>query len=134
MAASRFDYVLLAEFRYQIRAFLRFSEDAARAQGLSAQQHQLLLALKGLPAGTPPNVGVLAERLHLRHHSTVELIDRLADRGYVARKRQAADRRQIHVAITARGNAVLRTLTRIHREELHQAGPQLLDTLQKLLS
>ena len=129
----RFDYETLAEFRYQIRGFLHFSEDAAREQGLNSQQHQLLLALKGLPPALKPSVGVLAARLHLRHHSTVELVDRLAERGYIARAADPGDRRTVLVRITARGEAVLRTLTRIHRKELHTAGPLLLAALRKLV-
>jgi DNA-binding MarR family transcriptional regulator len=129
-----FDYETLAEFRYQIRTFLRFSEEAARAQGLNSQQHQLLLALKGLPAGVAPTVGALAERLQLRHHSTVELVDRLADRGCVTRLSDPSDGRRVLVHITRRGEGVLRRLTQIHRDELHTAGPQLLATLRKILS
>ena len=132
--STRFDYETLAEFRYQIRRFLHFSEDAARVQGLSSQQHQLLLALKGLPTGTKPTVGALAERLQLRHHSTVELLDRLADRGYVARSHDPSDRRAVLIRVTADGEAVLRKLTRLHHRELHTTGPLLLDTLRKLVS
>jgi DNA-binding MarR family transcriptional regulator len=132
--STRFDYETLAEFRYQIRKFLHFSEDAARAQVLNSQQHQLMLALKGLPADTRPTVGAIAERLHLRHHSTVELLDRLADRGYIARGSDPADRRVVLVRLTSRGEAVLRKLTRIHRKELHLAGPLLLATLRKLVT
>lgn len=129
-----FDYVTLAEFRYQIRKFLHFSESAARAHGLNGQQHQALLALKGLPPGLAPTVGVLAERLQLRHHTAVELLDRLADHGYVVRRPNPEDRRQVFVHLTRRGNAVLQKLTRAHHEELHTAGPRLLTTLQRLLA
>ncbi len=76
---SMTDYYALAEIRYQIRRFLHFSEEAAREAGLVPQQHQLLLALKGLPAGRKATISELAERLQLRHHSTVELIDRLVE-------------------------------------------------------
>ena len=131
--AHRFDYRTLAEFRYQIRRFLHFSEHATRAQGVNAQQHQLLLALKGLPAGTSPTIGALAERLQLRHHSTVGLVDRLADAGYVSRKPNPDDRRQVLVRTTKRGDAVLQKLTRIHRAELLTAGPILLATLRRLI-
>lgn len=131
---DRFDYETLSEFRYQIRRFLRFSETAARAQGLNGQQHQLLLALKGLPVGLKPTVGALAERLQLRHHSTVELVDRLLDHGYVARRPDPDDRRQVLVGVTPRGEAVLRNLTSMHHEELHTAGPLLLTMLRKLVS
>src|SRR5262245_38534659 len=75
------EYRALAEFRYLVRRFLAFSEAAARAAGLRPQQHQLLLAVKGLPAGMKPTIRVLAERLQLRHHSTVELADRMEEQG-----------------------------------------------------
>ncbi|HEX7085311.1 MAG TPA: MarR family transcriptional regulator [Vicinamibacterales bacterium] len=134
MAARRPDYRTLAEFRYQIRRFLHFSESAARAHGLNSQQHQLLLALKGLPEGLKPTIGTLAERLQLRHHSTVGLVDRLERRGLVSRELDPDDGRQVLVRITREGEAVLRTLTGIHREELNTAGPALLETLRTLLS
>jgi DNA-binding MarR family transcriptional regulator len=133
MPTGRLDYATLAEFRYRIRCFLRFSEEAARRQGLNGQQHQLLLALKGLPPGVKPTVGVLAERLQLRHHSTVGLVDRLAAKGLVSRRADRSDRRQVLVAITRRGDAVLGALTRAHRQELHTAGPALIETLRALL-
>jgi len=128
------DYQTLAEFRYQIRRFLAFSERAARAHGLDAQQHQLLLALKGLPAGTAPTIGALADRLHIRHHSAVGLIDRLDQKGLVVREIDAADRRRVLVRISAHGEAVLRKLTHLHQEELSSAGPLLLETLRTLLN
>ena len=128
------DYQTLAEFRYQIRRFLAFSERAARAHGLDAQQHQLLLALKGLPAGTAPTIGALADRLHIRHHSAVGLIDRLDQKGLVVRETDAADRRRVLVRISAHGEAVLRKLTHLHQEELSSAGPLLLETLRTLLN
>lgn len=127
------DYRTLAEFRFQIRRFLAFSERAARAHGLDAQQHQLLLALKGLPADTAPTVGALAERLHVRHHSAVGLIDRLDQKGLVARESDPADRRRVLVRISPRGEAILRKLTHLHQEELSSAGPLLLATLRSLL-
>jgi len=128
------DYQTLAEFRYQIRRFLAFSERAARAHGLDAQQHQLLLALKGLPPGTAPTIGALADRLHVRHHSAVGLIDRLDQKGLVVRESDAADRRRVLVRISARGEALLRKLTHLHEEELSSAGPLLLETLRTLLN
>ena len=76
------DFKAMAELRYQIRRFLRFSENAAREAGIEPQQHQLLLTVRGLPDNLKPTVGVLAERMQLQHHSTVELIDRLADRAH----------------------------------------------------
>ena len=88
------DYVALAELRYQIRRFVRFSEEVCRNTGLKPQQHQLMLTLKGLPEGTRPSVGDIARRLQIKHHSTVELIDRLVARGVVRRHRGEADKRR----------------------------------------
>ncbi len=98
------DYAALHDVRYAIRRFLRFSEDAARAAGIEPQQHQLLLAIK---AGHAERVAALAERMQLRHHSTVELIDRVVARGLATRSRGAEDRRQVIVTLTPEGEAVL---------------------------
>jgi DNA-binding MarR family transcriptional regulator len=135
VAASRTpDYRTLAQFRYQIRRFLAFSERAARTHGLEAQQHQLLLALKGLRAGATPTIGALAEQLQIRHHSAVGLVDRLDEKGLVTRGPDPADRRRVRVRISRRGETLLRKLTKIHEEELSTAGPVLLQTLQSLLN
>src|ERR671922_1230191 len=91
------NFKAMAEFRYQIRRFLRFSENAARQAGIEPQQHQLLLAVKGLPDGVSPTIGVLAERMQLQHHSTGGLIDRLVERGFLVRLRATNDKRQVLV-------------------------------------
>jgi DNA-binding MarR family transcriptional regulator len=127
------DFRALAEFRYQIRRFLHFSEKAALARGLSPQQHQLLLALKGLPEGIEPTIGNLAERLHLRHHSAVELTNRLAANGLVRKLKDHADRRQVLLQITQRGERALRQLSLAHRAQLQSAGKTLIRSVQKLL-
>lgn len=126
------DYEALAEFRYQIRRFLRFSEDAARAAGLAPQQHQLLLAVKGMPGGRPARISDLAERMQIQHHSAVELVDRLAARGLVNRTLAEDDRREVYVRLTPRGEGVLRLLTLHHKNELGQTGPALVATLHKV--
>jgi DNA-binding MarR family transcriptional regulator len=128
------EYQTLAEFRYQLRRFLRFSEQAARAAGLEPQQHQLLLALKGLPEGKKATIGALAERLQLAHHSTVELVDRLVERGFIQRSRDEADQRQVLVTITTQGEEVLRKLSLSLRDELHLVGPALVQALNTLLN
>jgi len=97
------DYEALAELRYQIRRFLHFSEQASRAAGLEPRQHQLLLALKGLPKDTRPRIGELAERLQIQHHSTVELVNRLANGGYVRRERGGEDHREVLISLTPKG-------------------------------
>ena len=128
------DYQTVAEFRYRIRRYLRFSEQAARAAGLEPQQYQLLLALKGLPAGKKSAIGILAERLQLEHHSTVELIDRLEERRLVKRSRDKIDRRQVLIQITPRGEEVLHDLVLHHLEELETVGPELVRVLNRILS
>src|SRR5271170_2526661 len=97
------DYESLAELRHQIRRFLHFSEQAARTAGLEPRQHQLMLALKGLPAGVRPRIGELAERLQIQHHSAVELVNRLSAAGYVRRQRVGGDRREVLLALTPQG-------------------------------
>ena len=126
------EYQALAEFRYQIRRFLRFSEEAARRAGLEPAQHQLLLAIKA--STEPPTVGELAERLQLRHHSTVGLLDRMAEAKLVRRNRAEGDRRQVCIRLTPRGETVLRKLSLEHRAELGAAGSALAAALQATLS
>ncbi len=131
---SMAEYQALAEFRYQLRRFLRYSEQAARAAGLEPQQHQLLLAIKGLPKGKKATISTLAERLQLEHHSTVELIDRLVERGFVERCRDEADQRRVHVNLTPHGEEVLQKFSRSHQAELRSVSPALVQTLNKLLT
>lgn len=128
------EYRALAEFRYELRRFLHFSEQAARAAGLEPQQHQLLLAIKGLPTSKDASVGELAERLQIQHHSTVELADRLSAKGLVRRKRDSEDRRQVLLELTAKGEKTLRELALHHREELRSTGPELVGALKGVLS
>lgn len=127
------EYRALAEFRYQLRRFLRFSEEVSRTVGLVPQQHQLLLALKGLPADRTPTVGELAERLQIQHHSTVELIDRMVERDLLERTRDGADQRRVIIRLTQHGEDVLRDLSLLHQEELRTNGPDLVRALLTLL-
>jgi DNA-binding MarR family transcriptional regulator len=127
------NFKAMAELRYQIRKFLRFSESAARKAGIEPQQHQLLLAVRGLPNGVKPTVGVLAERMQLQHHSTVELIDRLVDRGFLSRLRGTEDRRQVLVKLTHDGEEFLKKLSLHHLEELRSAGPAFVKVLNSLI-
>jgi DNA-binding MarR family transcriptional regulator len=126
------DYQALAEFRYQLRRFLRFSEQEARAAGIEPQQHQMLLAIKGLPPQTTASVGELAERLQLQHHSTVELINRMVDRGLLERRRDTSDQRRVLVELTERGDDLLRKLSLLHRMELRSMAPALVESLTAL--
>src|ERR1051325_454538 len=111
------DYRALAELRYQIRRFLHFSEEAARAEGLEPQQHQILLGVRGLNDGRGPTIGELADYLMVKHHSAVGLVDRLAHHGLVQRVHEDADRRKVRVQLTAEGEAKLRRLSNTHRDE-----------------
>ena len=126
------EYRALAEFRYQIRRFLRFSERAAREAGLEPQQHQLMLAVRGLPEGTRATIGELADRLQIQHHSMVELADRLVKRGLVQRKRAGEDRREVLLQLTPKGSKLLRDLSVTHRDELLEAAPELVAALRRL--
>ncbi len=128
------DYQALAEFRYQIRRFLRFSEEAARQAGLEPQHHQLMLAVKGAGEGAGPPIAYLAECLQLQHHSAVELVDRLAKRGLIRRTRSEEDRREVHVKLTPRGERILKQLTLHHREELRTVAPAFIRTLKKVMA
>lgn len=127
------DYQELAEFRFQLRRFLQFSEEQAREHDLESQQHQALLVLKGLPSGARPTIGELAERLLLRHHSTGELVNRLETAGLVKREADPLDGRGTLLRLTPRGAAKLRSLSFAHREELRVKGPQLARALKTIL-
>ncbi len=128
------DYGALAEFRYHIRKFLRFSERAAREAGIEPQQHQMLLAIKGMPANLAATVGEIAKRLHVVHHSAVELADRLEEQALVQRRRGSIDRRQVILSLTPKGERLLRDLSAMHRSELQANGPELASALRKLLA
>lgn len=127
------DYQALAEFRYEIRRFVRFSEQVARAAGIEPQQHQLLLAVKGLPAQKKATIGELAERLQIQHHSTVELVDRLTEGGFVERQRDEEDQRRVFVRLTSRGEELLERISSSTLAELRVAGPALVQALTKLI-
>ena len=127
------DYQSLAELRYQIRRFVHFSEQAVRNAGLEPRQHQLMLALKGLPKDVRPRIGELAERLLIQHHSAVELVNRLATGGYVRRDRGDADRREVLLSLTPKGETVLRELSLHHRAELRTRGPALVAALKRAI-
>ena len=126
-------YRKLAKFRCQIRRFLHFSEEAARQHGIEPQQHQLLLALKGLPPDTRPTVSALSSQLCLRHHSAVELIDRLVERGAAARRTNPQDRREVLVELTPLGEQMLEKLSAEHWRELQSSGPELAHALEAIL-
>jgi len=124
----------LSEFRYQIRRFLRFSEESARHHGIEPQQHQLLLTVKGYRGDIEgPTVGFLADRLQLRPNTAVELVNRMAAAGLVVRRPSSEDRRRSIIQATPRGERILAKLSVEHHRELRENGPALVAALQSLL-
>ncbi len=119
----------LAEFRYELRQFLQFSESCSVGAGLHPQQHQLLLQLAGAPDGAETTVSYAAERLGLRHHTVVELSKRCEEAGLVHRNQDLNDRRRIQLQVTAKGHRVLRVLSENHERELYELGPRLIRAL-----
>ena len=114
------EYQALARLRYLLRVFLRFSEDAARDEGLTPQQHQLLLAVRGFSDGRAPTVGEVAEMLQLQQHSVVELVDRAEDSGLSRRAPDARDRRRQLLTLTPDGEDRLARLAPLHQAELRR--------------
>ena len=119
------EYEKLAAFRFNLRQFLRFSEVAARSAGLTSQQHQALLSIKGFPDGKVITIGELAEQLQVAHHTAVELVDRLTLGDLVLREASTVDRRHVHLKLTDRGVEILEALTWVHREELRRLSRRL---------
>jgi DNA-binding MarR family transcriptional regulator len=130
---SSVEFRALAEFRYRIRVFLNGSEQAARAAGLEPQQYLFLLALRGLPLGWEATIRELAERMQLRHHSVVELVDRLERQQLLRRERSRTDRRQVIVHLTLRGEKILSRRARQRIAELRTAAPTLVRALTAVI-
>jgi DNA-binding MarR family transcriptional regulator len=128
------EYMALAEFRYQIRKYLRHMEEIAREAGHNPQQYQVLLAIKGLPKDKSPTISTLAERMQLNHNSMVELIDRCEERGLLQRTRSESDRRQVTLAITPEGEMLMRQQAAGARQELRTIGPILSESIQRLIA
>lgn len=122
----------LAAFRYELRAFLSFSETASEQHGIQAQQYQLLQVIGSLPAGQQPSISYLAERMILRHNSTVELVDRAERAGLVRRSDDIGDARRSLVSLTDQGFAVLERLVADHLKELSQRRERLIEALKSL--
>ena len=127
------DYRLLAELRYQLRRFLRLRELAARQAGVEPQQYLVLLQIKALDGTAAPTMSHLAERLQIRHHAVVQLVDRLVDRRMVERRREGPDRREVAVRLRPAGEHVLRRLAGYSVEELTREGPALVASLSRLI-
>jgi DNA-binding MarR family transcriptional regulator len=128
------DYRALAQFRYEIRKFLAFSEGAARAAGIEPQQHQALLAIRGLPEAVEPTIGALADRLCVQHHTAVALVDKLEQHGWAKRQRAALDRRQVLLRLTPKGSALLAKLSALHREQLGAVGAGMVQALETIVN
>lgn len=128
---DRSDYRALSEFRYLLRSFLEFSSDAARRVGLTPRQHQALLAIKGFAEDRPVAVGDLAERLRIRHHSAVELVDRLCEAGLIERVQDTQDQRRVLLALTERTDELLAGLSAAHLDELSRIEPMLRRVLSR---
>jgi len=122
----------LAEFRYEMRRFFQFSEDAAVQAGLLPRQYQLLLQVAAAPKGTAVTIAYIADRLGLKHNSAVELVDRSAHEGYVSRADDADDRRRTILRVTRKGNQILGRLAGQHARELNEAAPRLIKALQRI--
>ena len=127
------EYRALAELRYRIRHFLREGDAKARAVGLEPQQYLLLLAIRGLPEGREATIQTLAERLALKHHSAVELVDRLEANGYVRRTRSRDDRRRVFVTLLPRGERLLEQVAQNRISELRTSGEALVGAIEALL-
>jgi DNA-binding MarR family transcriptional regulator len=117
------DYGRLAAFRYALRRFLRFSEGAAAAVGLTGRHYQAMLVLRACPDGERLTINDLAQRLLIKHNSAVELVDRLVRDALVVREPSSADRRKVELRLTSRGRQVLAKLAAVHRAELQRVGP-----------
>jgi DNA-binding MarR family transcriptional regulator len=115
---NKTDFEALAEFRYQLRRFLRFSETAVQLEGMTPLHYQLLLQIKGFPGRAWANIGELAERLQASHHGTVALVSRCESAGLVRREKDPQDKRQVRVHLTESGDQQVTRLARLHRDEL----------------
>jgi DNA-binding MarR family transcriptional regulator len=131
--ADLLDYPALADLRYQLRRFIRVREVAARRAGVEPQQYLALLQIKGLEGRHPATIGALSERLQIRHHAVVQLVDRLVGQGLAARERTDRDRREVVVRVRPAGEKVLRRLARQSLDELATEGPRLLALLTRLV-
>ena len=128
---SKTEYETLATFRYALRQFMRFSETAAREAGITPKQHQALLAIKGFPGGGKVTVGNLAHRLRIRHHTAVELVDRLTEGGLVRRAHDPVDHRRVFLELTELADALLAELSSAHLDELSRIEPMLKEVLAR---
>jgi DNA-binding MarR family transcriptional regulator len=122
----------LAELRFEMRRFLHFSESAALEAGLQPQQHQLLLQVAGAPEATTVSIAYAAERLGLKHNSTVELVDRSEREDLLTRAADPGDKRRAILRVTRKGNQILGRLSGDHARELNELAPRLLQALEDI--
>jgi DNA-binding MarR family transcriptional regulator len=132
-SAGGVDYRTLADLRYQLRRFVRVREVAARQIGVEPQQYLVLLQVRGLQGRQAATIGTLAERLQVRHHAAVQLVNRLAARDMLERRRAEHDRREVVVHVRPAGARVLKRLARYSLHELTTEGPELVASLQRLV-
>ena len=132
-APNTVDYEALAQFRYRLRRFLAFSDMNAKHAGVTSQQYQALLAIKGFSSQTPMFVGELSRLLLIKHHSTVELVDRMVKLGLLQRTADAQDKRRVLVTLTKRGQLLLQKVAAIHFEHLGSSS-RMLRKISKLLN
>ncbi len=131
-AITKTEYEVLAEFRYTLRSFMSFSEQAVKEVGITPQQHQALLAIKGFPGREQITIGELSERLQIKHHSAVGLLNRLEAEKLITRSPDQQDHRKVFISLTGRGLSILGKLSQIHREELRRLTPQLRLLLKRI--
>lgn len=131
---SQIELQRLAEFRFQLRRFLHFSQAAAERGGVRAQQYQLLLCISGMPDGVDPTIANVAERMLLKHNSAVELVDRTLEQGLLRRFADPFDQRRIRLVPTPKGEQLIASLAGYHIEELEQTGPELIRALRQVLN
>jgi DNA-binding MarR family transcriptional regulator len=127
------DYEALADFRYAMRKFLSFSKRALAAEAeLTPEQYEALLALKAFSGSTGVTIGQLSERLQVKHHSAVSLVDKLETRGLVRREQGVEDRRHVYVRLTSAGSRILAQVAVLHRRELRLRSPEMIEALLRL--
>lgn len=124
----------LADFRFELRRFLQFSEGAAMEAGLQPQQHQLLLQVAGAAEGTPVTIAFAAQRLGLKHNSTVELVDRSEREDLIERTADRDDKRRAILRLTRKGRQILHQLSGDHARELNEMAPRLVRALRRVQS
>ncbi|SRR5258708_10448873 len=127
------DYLALAEFRYLLRKFLRFSKDFLRANGgVNPEQYEALLAIKAFASSEGVTISQLSERLQIKHHSAVNIVDRLVEQKLITRETAESDRRQRHLGLTAKGEKFIEELAGVHRKEIRGRSAEMIKALEKL--